>query len=192
MNTSSEQGKGDYGAELYRRYLNGDKDAFEQIMENYHDQLIHFIFGIVHNLADAEDIAADVFCDLIVHKHRFSFKSTLKTYIFSIAKNKSYDKVRKNARSNDKEIEDDDGVSADEKSLEERVLSNETVRVVHEALGEIKDEYAQVVSLTYLYGFSGDEICKVMKKSKRQVANLLYRGKEALKTILEKKGVNIE
>lgn len=192
MNTSSEQGKGDYGAELYRRYLNGDKDAFEQIMENYHDQLIHFIFGIVHNLADAEDIAADVFCDLIVHKHRFSFKSTLKTYIFSIAKNKSYDKVRKNARSNDKEIEDDDGVAADEKSLEERVLSNETVRVVHEALGEIKDEYAQVVSLTYLYGFSGDEICKVMKKSKRQVANLLYRGKEALKTILEKKGVNIE
>lgn len=192
MNTSSEQGKSDYGAELYRRYLNGDKDAFEQIMENYHDQLIHFIFGIVHNLADAEDIAADVFCDLIVHKHRFSFKSTLKTYIFSIAKNKSYDKVRKNVRSNDKEIEDDDGVAADEKSLEERVLSNETVRVVHEALGEIKDEYAQVVSLTYLYGFSGDEICKVMKKSKRQVANLLYRGKEALKTILEKKGVNIE
>lgn len=193
MSRSGEQGKGDYGSELYRRYIDGDKDAFEQIMESYHDGLIHFIFGIVHNLADAEDIAADVFCDLIVHKHRFSFKSTLKTYIFSIAKNKSYDKVRKNARINDKVTdEDDDDVSDDERSLEERVLSDETAKIVHDALGEIKDEYAQVVSLTYLYGFTGDEICKIMKKNKRQVANLLYRGKEALKTILEKKGVNIE
>ena len=191
MNRSENAGY-DKGAELYKRYLNGDKAAFDEIIESYHDQLIHFIFGIVHNVADAEDIAADVFCELIVHRHRYSFKSTLKTYIFSIAKNKSYDKVRKSARIYDKEIDEGDESLADEISLEERVLADENARIVHEALGEINPDYAQVVSLTYLYGFSSDEICSVTGKSKRQIANLLYRGKEALRTILEKKGVNIE
>ena len=191
MNRSENAGY-DKGAELYKRYLNGDKAAFDEIIESYHDQLIHFVFGIVHNIADAEDIAADVFCELIIHRHRYSFKSTLKTYIFSIAKNKSYDKVRKSARIYDKEIDEGDESLADEISLEERVLADENAKILHEALGEINPDYAQVVSLTYLYGFSSDEICRITNKNKRQVANLLYRGKEALKKALEKKGVNIE
>ena len=179
-----ESGKFDKGAELYRRYLDGDRSAFDGIMEMYHDQLIHFIFGMVHNIADAEDIAADVFCELIVHRHRYSFKSSLKTYIFSIAKNKSYDKVRKKAKLNDKEIDEGDEALADKVSLEERVLADENAKILHEALGEINPDYAQVVSLTYLYGFSSDEICRITNKNKRQVANLLYRGKEALKKAL--------
>ena len=32
----------------------------------------------------AEDLAMDVFSDLIVHRHRYNFKSSLKTYLFMV------------------------------------------------------------------------------------------------------------
>ena len=58
----------DIGAELYEKWLGGDETAFDKIMDIYHDALIFFVYGTVKNFADAEDIAADAFAELIVHK----------------------------------------------------------------------------------------------------------------------------
>lgn len=182
----------DGGTELYRRYLSGDGEAFDEIIETYHDALIHYICGLVHNIADAEDIAEDAFCELIVHKNRFTFKSSLKTYLFSIAKNKSVDLVRKSRHISDKEFEEETALLEDARSLEESVLASEEARAVRDALKAINPDYAEVLRLTYFYGFSSDEICNIMGKNKRQVANLLYRGKEAMRDALERKeGENV-
>ena len=42
------------------------------------------------------------------------------------------------------------------------------------------------------YGFSVEEICAIMSRSKKQVYNLLSRAKASLKTLLEKVGITYE
>lgn len=179
----------DIGAELYKKWLGGDEAAFDKIMEIYHDGLIFFVYGMLKNFADAEDIAADAFAELIIHKNRYSFGCSLKTYLFSVARNKAIDRMRKRKHLADADISESEESISDGKMLEEKLISDERAKVVREALEIINKDYAQILRLTYFYGFSGDEICIIMKKSKRQTANLLYRGKEAMKKLLVERGI---
>lgn len=178
----------DEGALNYKRFLDGDEHAFDFIINTYHDSMIYFIYGILHNTADAEDVAADVFADLIVHKNRYSFQCSLKTYLFSVARNKAIDRLRRRKHTSDADFEETTASIADAEDLEEKVVSNELSQTIRSALEEINGDYAEVLRLTYIYGFSGDDISAVMGKSKKQIANLLYRGKESLRIVLEKKG----
>ena len=88
----------DKGAQSYRRFLDGDDDALGEIVDLYREGLILFIYRYVANLADAEDLAEDVFVELIVNPERYGFRSSLKTYIFTLGRNKAVDFVRKQSR----------------------------------------------------------------------------------------------
>ena len=81
----------DFGASCYRRFLSGDESGFDEILKLYHDSLIFFIHRFVNNYETAEDLAADTFMELLVHKNRYRFKSSFKTYLFSIARHKAID-----------------------------------------------------------------------------------------------------
>lgn len=180
--------KCDEGASCYRKYLDGDKSAFDNIINLYHDSLIYFIYGILHNTADAEDVAADVFADLIINKNRYGFRCSLKTYIFSVARHKAIDRFRREKHIYDGDFELATENIADAEHLEETVISGERSKLVRDAIKELSADYAEVLTLSYIHGLTGDEICNVTGKSKKQIANLTYRGKEALKNILTRKG----
>ena len=57
---------------------------------------------------------------------------------------------------------------------------------------KLKSEYFLVLYLTYFEGFSGSETAAIMKKSKRQIENLIYRAKNSLKNQLQKEGFEYE
>jgi RNA polymerase sigma-70 factor (ECF subfamily) len=59
-------------------------------------------------------------------------------------------------------------------------------------LNQLAPQYAEVLCLTYLEENSVDEVCLLLKKSKKQVYNLLARAKTALKPLLEKEGISYE
>ena len=58
----------DNGASSYRRFLDGDESAFDEIMNELFDNLVFFINGYVNDFYAAEDIAINTFSDLIVHR----------------------------------------------------------------------------------------------------------------------------
>ncbi len=51
--------KEDRGAVCYKRFLDGDESAFEEILNDYRDGLTFFINRFVNNVDVAEDIAAN-------------------------------------------------------------------------------------------------------------------------------------
>ena len=55
----------DHGAASYRRFIDGDRDAFGEIVDLYRESLIFFIHRYVNDLDTAEDLAEDVFVELI-------------------------------------------------------------------------------------------------------------------------------
>ena len=74
----------------------------------------------------------------------------------------------------------------DEYDLEKLYIIEERKITVHRALRKLNTEYRQVLWLLYFDGLSNAEAAIVMKKSSRQMKNLVYRAKSALKSELDK------
>lgn len=177
----------DNGASSYRRFLNGDEAAFDDLMEELFRGLVFFIDRYVHDTHAAEDIAIDAFSDLIVHRHRYSFKVSLKTYLFMVGRSRALDYIRHRKIIDFSELSEAEGVS-DEQSLEETVLADERKRTVNAALAKLPEDMRVAVHLIYFEEMTYEEAAKVMKKNRKQVDNLLYRAKKELRIILGEDG----
>ena len=178
----------DNGASSYRRFLDGDESAFDEIMKELFDNLVFFIDRYVHDIHAAEDIAIDSFSDLVVNKHRYNFKVTLKTYLVMLGRSRALNYIKHRKVINFVELTEADNISAEQETLEEIILADERKRIVNNALNSLPDDMRVVVHLIYFEDLSYDEAAKVMKKNRKQVDNLLYRAKKELRIILGKDG----
>jgi len=178
----------DNGASSYRRYLSGDENAFDEIMENYFDSLIFFIDRYVHDTSAAEDIAIDTFTYMITNPHKYDFRVTLKTYLFMIGKSRALNYLKHRAKFQTADILISENDISERITLEESVIKNEQNRLLNKAVEQLSDDMKIAVHLVYFEELSYEEAAKVMKKNKKQVDNLLYRAKNTLRTILEKEG----
>ena len=178
----------DNGASSYRRFLDGDESAFGCIMRELFHGLVFFIDGFVHDTQAAEDIAIDTFSDLIVHRHRYNFKVSLKTYLYMVGRSRALDYLKHRKTIRFVELSEANEISDDSASLEEMVLADERKRLIHGAIGQLPEEMRVAVHLVYFEEMTYEETAKVMKKNRKQVDNLLYRAKKALRITLEKDG----
>jgi len=178
----------DNGASSYRRFLDGDESAFDEIMKEYFDNLVFFIDRFVHDIHAAEDIAIDAFSDLVVNKHRYNFKVTLKTYLFMLGRSRALNYIKHRKVIDFVELSEADNTPSEQETLEEIVLADERKRVVNNALNSLPDDMRVVIHLIYFEELTYDEAAKVMKKNRKQVDNLLYRAKKELRIILGKDG----
>ena len=178
----------DNGASSYRRFLDGDESAFDEIMKELFDNLVFFIDRYVHDIHAAEDIAIDAFSDLVVNKHRYNFKVTLKTYLFMLGRSRALNYIKHRKVINFVELTEAKNASAEQETLEEIILADERKRIVNNALNSLPDDMRVVIHLIYFEDLSYDEAAKIMKKNRKQVDNLLYRAKKELRIILGKDG----
>ena len=178
----------DNGASSYRRFLDGDVSAFDEIMKELFDNLVFFINRYVHDIHAAEDIAIDVFSDLIVNKHRYNFKVTLKTYVFMLGRSRALNYIKHRKVIEFVELDEADKVAAEQQTLEELVLADERKRIVNHSIYTLSEDMRVVIHLIYFENLSYDEAAKVMKKNRKQIDNLLYRAKKELGIILGKDG----
>ncbi len=178
----------DNGASSYRRFLDGDDRAIARIVGDYKDGLILYLNGYVNNLYIAEELTEDTFFRLITKKPRFSGKSTFKSWLYAIGRNVAVDFIRRSAKLIKLPLEDMEAYLIEEQSLIQSYIKEERKIAVHKALWELRTEYRTVLWLVYFEGFSNREAAGILKKSERQVKNLLYRAKQSLKSTLEKEG----
>ena len=77
---------------------------------------------------------------------------------------------------------------ADEEDIEHTYIRDENKIMLYRALSRLTPLYSQVLHLKYLEGFTNSETACIMKKTNRQIENLIYRAKSALREELEKEG----
>ena len=169
----------------YRRFVGGDESAFDQILLDHRVGLIRFINQILHDPDAAEDIAIDTFLELLLHPKRYDFRCSLKTYLYMIGRGKALNYLRRRKFLSPDPIPED---IPQEISLEEQFLRSEQRRALHAALKTLPEDMATALYLVYFEDLSYADTAKVMKKSPKQVDNLLYRGKAALRNLLGKDG----
>ncbi|MBE5930861.1 MAG: sigma-70 family RNA polymerase sigma factor [Lachnospiraceae bacterium] len=182
----------DYGACSYRRFLDGEESAFDEIMKELFHGLVFFVDRYVHDTHAAEDIAIDAFSDLIVHKHRYNFKVSLKTYLYMIGRSRALDYLKHRKVIEFTELTEETELASEEKTLEECVLTEERKRTVNMAIASLPEDMRVVIHLIYFEEMTYEEAAKVMKKNRKQVDNLLYRAKKELRSLLGEDGELLE
>lgn len=178
----------DRGADNYRRFLGGDDSAMEELVEEYRDGMILFVNGYVKNLHTAEEVAEDVFFRLAVKKPRYRPSASFRTWLYTIARNEAISHLRRDSRGRTEELDSGEQLASDGDLLVRGIIESERAIEVHRAMAELKPEYSAVLYLTFFEELSVSETAAVMKKSRKQIGNLLYRAKIALRSALEKEG----
>ena len=145
----------------------------------------------------------------LLHPGRFRFQCSLKTWLFSIGRNKAISYIRKQAKVTCVEpgeagrLMEGRGWDASfnpnyvsgqqmQETLEETVLRGEEKQALSRAMERISRDYSTAIHLVYFEELTYEEAGRVMKKSRKQIENLIYRGKQALRKILEEEGIGIE
>ena len=177
---------------IYKRFLKERKDDdLRTLMMRHREGLAFFLFGFLHNMDDAEDIMLDTFAVAASGTSRFSGKSSFKTWLFSIGRNRAMKLLRKK-KPFMFSVDETGGTEGTADSPEGGILDGERNRHLYKAMNELKDEYRQTLFLIYFEQMSIEEAAAVLKKTPKQVYNLSYRGKDALKKQLERSGFNYE
>lgn len=175
------------GENSYRLFMNGDLKAFEELVVLYRKSLMLFLNGYVHSLSVAEDLTSDVFLDLYVHKIHFSKNAGFKTFLFTIGRNKAVDYLRKNSHNTNTPLDENRISSFDDiLEFEDELFEGERKKALYLALDELNSDYRAVIHLIYFEDMSNKDAAKTLKKSQKQIYNILYRAKQQLKNSLEK------
>ncbi len=171
--------------ECYRRFQNGDETGFDGVMELYRENLIFFLLRYLPAMEDAEDAAEDAFVELLLHPWRECRGASLKTYLFTLGRSRALNLLRRQKRRAEfGEERFPEGSEA--AALEDKLCRDETRRELLDALACLSPDYREALYFLYFEGLSLEETAKVMRKSKKQIENLSYRGRKALREKLGK------
>ena len=172
--------------ELYEDFLNGNNEAFNKIAIKYQNQLINFINGYVKNTDIAEDLAQDTFLYVLVNKKEYDFKYTLKTYLYTIAKCRAINYLKKEKKKI--EFNQDELYQIEEIDFDADIVKSKNIEIIRENIQNLKYEYKLVIYLRDFQDFQYKDICKILNKNMYQVKVLIHRARKALKKQIEKGG----
>ncbi|MCL2747580.1 MAG: RNA polymerase sigma factor [Oscillospiraceae bacterium] len=162
----------------YVRYLDGDASALDEIAKEYFPILIAFLRRMVGSVEDAEDLAADTLLVLLTHKEKYAFRSSLKTFLMAIAKNKAYDYMRKKRLGS---FDDSFYESHSSSSPEKTILDQEYYHEIWKSIHSLKRDQQMALYLIAVEGMTYEAVAGVMKKSQSNVKVLVHRAREKLK-----------
>ncbi len=176
---------------IYTRFLEkGANEDIKELMQRHREGLTLFLHGMGLSLEDAEEVMIDSFVAVGMGRSVFYGKSSFKTWLFSIGRNKALNHLK--ARRFDTVSLNDNIKYSEEKYPELDMLKKERDKVLYLALDRLKDEYRQILYLIYFEDMSIEDAARVMKKTRKQIYNLIQRSKEALKKELTESGADSE
>ena len=178
--------------ELYEKFLDGNNDAFGILMNKHKNNLIYFIFKYVKNEDISEDIYQEVILYILSKKEVYDFKYSFKTFIYTIAKSRALNYLKKEKKQINYE-NNFENIAVEENLLEDIVFSKERQEKIKKVISKMNEDYQIVIYLAIIEDLSYKEVAKIMDKSESKIKNLLHRARIKLrKLLIEEKVVEMK
>ena len=174
---------------LFEQLVAGDQDCLRPLMERYGDALTLYVNGYVHDIDAAEDIMIEAFSRMLAKRPRLH-AGGFKPYLYKTARNLAFRHVH--VRNRFMSLDDLGAEPADGEHVEVELLRDERTRALYRCLAKIAPDYREALYLVYIEDMSYDEAGAVMRKTRKQVDNLVQRGKRAMRPLLAEEGVTHE
>lgn len=178
--------------ELVRGIIDNDQAAFKELVETHQLFVIRSCYALVHDREDAQDLAQEVFIEVLRSANTFRGTAKLSSWIYRIAVNKSLNHLKKNKRRNtfslfsfqgpggkmqEDQIADHNTNSGGDTVMEEEELKE----ALHTAIDGLPLKQKIAFTLHKYEELPYSEIAEVMKVSLSSVESLIHRAKLNLK-----------
>ncbi|MCU0436000.1 MAG: RNA polymerase sigma factor [Bacteroidia bacterium] len=183
---------------ILKNALDGDINAFQALFATFQSQLKSYLYRLLANRNDAEDLTHDTFIKAYEKLSTFKGESSLKTWVFQIATNLSYNYLQRQKR-----WTPDVSEKAKKLVLETPELRNQIIKV-HETSGEAKYDIKEHIDTCFtcisknlpienqialmlkdVYDFSVADICLILEKTEGVVKYLLQDGRKTMTDIFD-------
>ncbi|MFY4775938.1 RNA polymerase sigma factor SigX [Metabacillus sp. RGM 3146] len=164
------------------------EDTFQKIYEKYHQDIFQFLFYMVKNREQAEDLVQEVYIRVLKSFDRFEGRSSEKTWLFSIARHVAIDWFRKQKTVRQRILEKFDWDTQQVQDLaplpEEIALQNEEVQWIYRSLDQCTVDQQSVIILRYIQGLSITETAEALGWTESKVKTTQHRGIKVLKQLM--------
>jgi RNA polymerase sigma-70 factor, ECF subfamily len=151
------------------------------------ESILTYILLMVRDYQQAEDLTQETFIKAYKNQQQFEQKSSLKTWLFSIAYNVTMDYFRKKHP-----LQHYLGITKEEEDYkptpEQLVEMNFQTEQLYKAIQQLKPSYRNVIILRKLKEFSTAETAHILKWSESKVKMTLRRALVKFKSELSKGG----
>lgn len=162
-----------------RRFANGDKLAMHALFAKYRTQVYRWLLRFVGNEAQAEDILSEVFLDVWRQADRFEARSSVSTWILSIARFKALSARRRRPEAElDETIEatlvdpsDDPALALEKKSQRE---------ALRRAAAKLSSDHREIIDLVTYHEKSIDEAAQILSIPAATVKTRMFYARRKL------------
>ena len=167
--------------ELLERIINRDEKALFDVYKKYQPSIFKYVRSQINNYQTAEELTQDIFLDFIEALRDFRFQSSLKTFIFSIARHKIIDQIRK------KKIKSVlfshlpsfivEGLKV--VFIDEEIDKKELQEKITKIINSLPNDYQLILRLKYIEGVKIKEISEKLKMNFKATESLLFRARKS-------------
>ena len=175
--------------DLLARIAGGDRLAMQILFARHQTRVHRFVLTLVGNGAQAEDLISDVFLDVWRQAGRFEGRSSVTTWLLSIARFKALSGLRKR-----REAPLDDTFAEtirDEADTPETQLQKKgKSTVLRQCLMKLSQDHREVIDLVYYHERSVDETAAILGIPGATVKTRMFYARQKLSELLRQAGVD--
>lgn len=172
---------------LMLSFCDGDERAFEELVNRYKNKLVNYIYKYIDDFDRAEEICQEVFIRIYKSRDRYKVKAKFSTFIYRISLNLSYNEVRDRNRRKTEPTDEFSNLSMKDLNTPEKLYErDETERIIHREISNLKEKYKDVIILCDIQGNSYKQTAAILDISVGTVQSRLSRGRMRLRQQLEK------
>jgi RNA polymerase sigma factor (sigma-70 family) len=168
--------------------LRGERSAYEALMTKYHDAIYNFVYRMVHDREQVEDLTQEAFIKAFASLKSFNEEFAFSTWLYKIATNNSIDYIRKRKLqmfSIDKPIESKDSdfsfeLPDETYEADREIIRDQRATLLREAIERLPAKYRRVIQLRHAEERSYEEIAKLLKLPIGTVKAHIFRARELL------------
>ena len=149
--------------------------SFHDAYQDNVDMLFRVCFSYMKNVAEAEDVVADVFVKLLSVNKKFDSTEHEKAWLLRASINLCKDRL-KHWWQGRVDIDECDFLKS-----KDEISGDETLK----AILQLPERYKGVIYLYYYEGYSSAEIAQMLKKPRSTILNHLSEARKVLKGVLE-------
>lgn len=183
---------------LVKLCLEGDRQAFAEIVERYQKQIFSLAFRLTNQVEDAQDLAQEAFLKIYQVLDKYDPTRPFFPWMYKVAVNVCYTALRKKPEPTtplDKVIDFAPLIPETYTQPEDYIEVKEIQNIVGQALAELPENYRVPLVLRYLEDLTYQQIADVMDLPLTTIETRLFRGKSLLQkrlTAILERGVKHE
>jgi RNA polymerase sigma factor (sigma-70 family) len=170
--------------QLLKQIADGDRHALTDLYSHFQRPLFSYLLQLTPDYGLAEELLQDTFVAIWKSAHSFEGRSSVPTWIFSIARRQAHNTLRqrKLPLANEAELEE---LVSTHPEPEDLTLSFIARDELVETFNQLAPVYREVLVLTFIQEFSYQETANILEIPVGTVKSRLSNARRLLRTILD-------